>query len=81
MTDEARDVGAAERERIRAAIASISPADLAELFHRTYERLAPDFGYKTREASAKPWADAPDQNKALMTAVSAHVMTIILAHV
>lgn len=42
---------------------------IAQAFHETYERLAPDFGYKTREASAKPWAEVPEQNKALMTAV------------
>lgn len=28
---------------------------LAKKFHETYEELAPQFGYKTREASAKPW--------------------------
>jgi hypothetical protein len=42
---------------------------LAQRFHETYERLAPEFGYKTREASAKPWADVPDQNKQLMISV------------
>ena len=48
---------------------------LAELFHVTYERLAPDFGYKTREASAKPWADVPEQNKNLMIAVCKEIIT------
>lgn len=47
--------------------------ELAELiamrFHETYERLAPEHGYKTREASAVPWADVPANNKALMIAV------------
>jgi hypothetical protein len=42
---------------------------IAQAFHETYERLAPDFGYQTREASAKPWADVPEQNKQLMVAV------------
>lgn len=42
---------------------------VARQFHETYERLAPDFGYATREASAKPWAEIPDQNRALMVAV------------
>jgi hypothetical protein len=42
---------------------------IAQAFHEAYERLAPDFGYKTREASAKPWAEVPEQNKALMAAV------------
>src|SRR6476620_5707632 len=39
---------------------------LAEKFHETYERLAPDFGYRTREASAKPWTEVPEQNRKLM---------------
>jgi hypothetical protein len=38
-------------------------------FHEAYERLAPEFGYKTREASAKPWSEVPEQNKKLMIAV------------
>ena len=42
---------------------------LAQRFHETYERLAPSFGYETREASAKPWGDVPEQNRALMVAV------------
>jgi energy-coupling factor transporter transmembrane protein EcfT len=47
---------------------------LAQEFHEQYERLAPQFGYKTREASAKPWVDVPEQNKALMIAVCAQIM-------
>lgn len=46
---------------------------LARLFHETYERLAPQFGYKTREASAVPWEDVPDSNKRLMVAVAGEV--------
>ncbi len=42
---------------------------IARAFHGTYERLAPDFGYKTRKASAKPWAEVPEQNRSLMIAV------------
>lgn len=42
---------------------------IAQAFHEAYERLAPDFGYRTREASAKPWAEVPGQNKSLMIAV------------
>lgn len=42
---------------------------LAEKFHETYERLAPHYDYKTRVASAVPWADVPDTNKALMVGV------------
>ena len=47
---------------------------LARLFHETYERLAPDFGYRTREASAKPWHEVPEQNRALMVATCAEVL-------
>jgi hypothetical protein len=47
---------------------------LARRFHETYERLAPSHGYETREASAKPWADVPSQNKGLMVAVCAEIL-------
>jgi uncharacterized protein YegP (UPF0339 family) len=42
---------------------------IAKRFHETYERLAPDHGYATREASAKPWDQIPEQNRELMVAV------------
>jgi hypothetical protein len=41
---------------------------IARSFHDAYERLAPQFGYRTREASAKPWDDVPNDNKRLMRA-------------
>ena len=41
---------------------------IAKLFHQTYERLAPDFGYETRRESAVPWEDVPENNRRLMTA-------------
>lgn len=44
--------------------------EIAREFHEAYERLAPEHGYKTREASAVPWADVPENNKALMMAVA-----------
>ena len=47
---------------------------IARQFHETYERLAPEHGYATREASAKPWADVPEQNKGLMIAVVAELI-------
>lgn len=47
---------------------------LARLFHETYERLAPTFGYRTRERSAVPWADVPDDNKQLMVATAGEVI-------
>lgn len=48
---------------------------LAEKFHETYERLAPEYGYRTREASAKPWAEVPENNKALMVAVASELLS------
>lgn len=47
---------------------------LAMAFHETYERLAPEHGYETREASAKPWDDVPASNRALMCAVAAELI-------
>jgi len=43
-------------------------AAVAQAFHESYERLAPEHGYETREASAKPWEDVPEQNRGLMIA-------------
>lgn len=48
--------------------------DLARLFHETYERLAPGFGYETREASRTTWELVPEQNKRLMIAVCAELL-------
>jgi hypothetical protein len=47
---------------------------LARFFHETYERLAPDFSYETRKASAVPWEQVPDNNRRLMIAVAAAVL-------
>lgn len=49
---------------------------LAKLFHETYERLAPQFGYETRKDSARPWADVPEKNKRLMIAVCTELLAI-----
>lgn len=57
----------------------ISDEAIARAFHEAYERLAPDFGYKTREASAKPWDEVPENNRALMTAVAGEVAPLIAA--
>lgn len=49
---------------------------LAELFHSTYERLAPGFGYTTRPETAVSWEDIPAENanKRLMIAVAGEVL-------
>jgi hypothetical protein len=41
---------------------------IAIAFHDAYEDLAPDYGYRTREASAKPWDEIPAANAGLMVA-------------
>lgn len=64
--------GAAERFHGGASSAGARPEasaeEIAQRFHEAYERLAPEHGYETREASAKPWADVPEQNRGLMVA-------------
>ncbi len=52
---------------------------LAMLFYNTYERLAPQFGYKTREPSAKSWAEVMENNRNLMVAVASEIVVKILA--
>lgn len=42
---------------------------IAKAFHENYERLASAFSYVTREASAKPWDEVPENNKKLMMSV------------
>jgi hypothetical protein len=48
--------------------------ELARFFHETYERLAPQYQYETREESAVPWDEVPEDNKALMIAPAAEVL-------
>lgn len=57
-------------EQPKPSVGVFVPADelIARALHDTYERLAPEHGYETREASAKPWDDVPADNKALMVA-------------
>ena len=47
---------------------------LAQMFHESYERLAPEHGYDTREASAVPWEAVPEANKKLMIAVCGEIL-------
>lgn len=51
-----------------------APEEIAQAFHETYERLAGEFNYTTRKASAVPWADVPENNKNLMVAVVAELL-------
>jgi len=52
----------------------MSPEELAQFFHETYERLAPNYGYTTRRSSAVPWEEVPEPNKSLMIAVCDRVL-------
>jgi hypothetical protein len=52
----------------------MTPDDLARMFHESYERRAPDFGYETRTDSAVPWEDVPEPNKGLMVAVAGDIL-------
>ena len=51
---------------------SLSPLELAKLFHETYERLAPSFGYQTRPDTRNFRPDTP--NGRLMIAVAAELL-------
>lgn len=54
------------------------PEHVARLFHENYERLASEFGYKTREASAVPWDDVPGGNQDLMVETAKCVLEALL---
>lgn len=50
---------------------------VAKLFHEAYERLAPTFGYETREETRTPWERVPERNKRLMIAATAEVLAML----
>lgn len=50
----------------------ISPLQLAVTFHNTYERLAPQFGYETREDTKQ--FDSNSKNGRLMVAVCTEIL-------
>ncbi|GAC1459393.1 MAG: hypothetical protein NVS4B11_37380 [Ktedonobacteraceae bacterium] len=50
---------------------------VAKLFHETYERLAPAFGYETREATRVSWENVPERNKRLMIATTAELLAML----
>jgi hypothetical protein len=72
---EALEVMLAQAGRPAEADDQVAGAEeLAAFFHATYERLAPSFGYETREASAVAWERVPEQNRRLMVAVAGEVL-------
>ncbi len=52
-----------------------TPTEVAELFHDTYERLAPQFGYETRDDTKK--FDPTTPNGQLMAAVCEKVLNTL----
>lgn len=52
--------------------------EMAEQFHVNYERLAPAYGYETRDRTAVPWKDVPADNRGLMMATCAEVLAWLL---
>lgn len=67
-----------EYERLRAALYPSRSAEVARLFHDTYESLAPTFGYETREETRQFDPESP--NGALMIAVVRRVLRSIRDH-
>jgi hypothetical protein len=57
----------------------LEPNYLAQLFHDSYELLAPQYGYETRKDSAVKWSEVPEKNKKLMIH-TATVVSDMLAH-
>lgn len=60
------------------ALEEMDPERVARWFHGHYERLAPEFGYATRQDSAVPWSQVPERNRELMTATAGHVIREVL---
>jgi len=52
---------------------------LARMFHENYERLAPLYGYRTRDESAVPWEKVPIRNRELMYATASAVLAAVAA--
>lgn len=67
------------RRWLRVRASTLAPVrrdgpSIARLFHEVYENLAPSFDYETRESSAKPWTEVPENNRNLMVATVERVM-------
>lgn len=64
MSDDEYDAQITELQILREEARRYREAEaVAQAFHETYERLAPN-----REHSAVPWSEVPDDNKQLMIA-------------
>ena len=60
-------------------ILDMGAGPMAVHFHDTYERLAPEFDYKTRSESAVPWVDVPENQRRLMEATVRVVLRLTMA--
>ena len=73
----------AEREAPSSEQATPCSDDLiervAKAFHEAYERLAPEYAYETRKASAVPWEYVPSLNRQLMIATVGEVLPVAQA--
>ena len=63
-----------KRRKLKEEKKEIKAERLAKYFHDTYEKLAPQYSYKTRKESAVDWKDVPKNNKELMIAVAEKVI-------
>jgi len=51
---------------------------LARKFHDEYERLAPEFGWKSQESCRKGFDELPESNRELMVEVARQVIVWIV---
>jgi hypothetical protein len=55
-------------------IREVTPEAVAEHYHEQYEKLAPEFGWKTQVASRKKWPEVPEPNRKLMVAAATKLL-------
>ena len=50
---------------------------LAQFFHETYARLAPEHGRKMQSVPSKPWAEVREPHKSLLIAVAREMLFVL----
>jgi hypothetical protein len=55
----------------------VTAEELAELFHTTYERLAPGYQWTGNRSTRCAWPDLPANNRALMVATVEEVLDVL----
>ena len=63
------------KENVKRFLDSLSPIEVAKMFHGTYERLAPDFGYVTGESTRELNLESP--NGKLMVATCKEIINLL----